>query len=352
MQKRKTMRKHMMWMVILFLSGLCGVSFAGEPRVGPGVRVVGNNEAFVRMFSTEGMVVRMMSLFSDRNDMALKKFPPVLEGCLYYEVPSGSACTYECLGAGELLAVAPVNGKKDHTDKLAAIGFSRVAGVEPFQLFGEAPENIFGVFSKQVKAGEKITAPALTVIAGFSVQRDSGDTGEPLYNGIRLPRSWPPRYSQELWRSDAPLPVPYLQNPPRLIPIDVGRQLFVDDFLVEETGLTREYHHPQKYEGNPILKPETPLEHSGVNGLAVAGPKSGGLWWNSEKQLFEFWYEAGWVSSIAYATSRDGLTWERPSLPLKPGTNQVLPDEVKPDSWTVVRDYRAVDPKENFNHAL
>ena len=32
---------------------------------------------------------------------------------------------------------------------------------------------------------------------------------------------------------------PYLVSPPAVIPIDVGRQLFVDDFLIEQTTLTR-----------------------------------------------------------------------------------------------------------------
>ena len=148
------------------------------------------------------------------------------------------------------------------------------------------------------------------------------------------------------------MPVPHLEHPPDLIPIDVGRQLFVDDFLLAESTCEREFHLPRKFEGNPVLQPETEIEKSGLNNLAVAGPKSGGLWWNPEKQLFELWYEAGWVSTIAYASSRDGVHWARPDLPLRPGTNQVLPTEVKPDSWTVVRDYRATDPRKAFKMFL
>jgi hypothetical protein len=44
-----------------------------------------------------------------------------------------------------------------------------------------------------------------------------------LYNGIALPDVWPPKVA-ELTRE--PLaPPPYLQAPPAVIPIDVGRQL-------------------------------------------------------------------------------------------------------------------------------
>lgn len=47
-----------------------------------------------------------------------------------------------------------------------------------------------------------------------------------------------------------------------MIPIDVGRQLFVDDFLIEKTDLKRKFHQPVKYRNNPILKPETNVERN------------------------------------------------------------------------------------------
>jgi hypothetical protein len=45
--------------------------------------------------------------------------------------------------------------------------------------------------------------------------------GELLYNGIRLPAEWPPKWKYTL----EPMPLPYLDKPPAVIPIDVGRQL-------------------------------------------------------------------------------------------------------------------------------
>jgi hypothetical protein len=62
---------------------------------------------------------------------------------------------------------------------------------------------------------------------------------EVLYNGIRLQSPWPP-FRRQLER-ELEFP-PYLQKPPAVIPIDVGRQLFVDDFLIEESNLDRSYH--------------------------------------------------------------------------------------------------------------
>ena len=308
------------------------------------VRVISEQPSRVGMFSSDSTLKKSMFLFTDRGFKAVERFPSLLDNMLFYELAIKESHTYECIASGDILALSPANPKVDRTAALTKLGFALVPDIKPFQLFGENPGDVVGVFSKHLTAGERFTPPVWTVIAGFSVPQ-APRQGELLYNGIRLPREWPPRID---WTTNTPMRVPYLEAPPKLISIDVGRQLFVDDFLIEQSDLTREYHHPVKYEKNPVLKPETVIEHSGVNGLAVAGPKSGGLWWNPEKKLFELWYEAGWVSTIAYATSRDGLTWERPNLPLKAGTNQILPDTVKPDSWTVVRDYRTTDPKQAY----
>ena len=81
---------------------------------------------------------------------------------------------------------------------------------------------------------------------------------EILYNGIRLPEEWPPRNVCDTTLS--PISAPYLENPPTVIYIDKGRQLFVDDFLIENTNLKRDFHNPRLYEDNPVLKPETQLE--------------------------------------------------------------------------------------------
>lgn len=173
----------------------------------------------------------------------------------------------------------------------------------------------------------------------------SENQGERLYNGIVLPKEWPPRNIDP--NDTAPMAVPYLESPPKVIPIDVGRQLFVDDFLIETSDLKRVFHMPNKYKGNPVLKPETELERN-PDGNSAAVPKSGGVWWDPEEKIFKMWYEAGWLQTICYATSKDGLTWDRPSLDINPGTNQVLPPDLVPDSWTVVPDWEAEDPQQRY----
>lgn len=124
-----------------------------------------------------------------------------------------------------------------------------------------------------------------------------------------------------------------------------GRQLFVDDCLIESTDLAREFHQPVKHAGNPVLAPTTDLETAGV--LPLAGPKSGGVWWDPRDRVFKMWYEAGWLGASAYATSADGIHWDRPALDIVPGTNRILPD-LQPDSSTVVLDHAAADPAERF----
>ena len=73
---------------------------------------------------------------------------------------------------------------------------------------------------------------------------------EKLYNNIILNDGFSNKMSDA---SD----VPYLKNPPEIIDVSVGRQLFVDDFLIEETDLKPQYHKAKKFEGNPILYPQT-----------------------------------------------------------------------------------------------
>lgn len=166
-----------------------------------------------------------------------------------------------------------------------------------------------------------------------------GNAPEVLYNGIVLPAVWPPKDLSP--NSREPMPVPYLEpeNIPAVIPVNVGRQLFVDDFLIESMdGLERRWYQARKYSGNPILKAETELELNAA-GNPGASAKDGGVYWDEKEAVFKMWYEAGWLNTMAYATSRDGLKWERPSLGVGK-LNQILPGYV-PNSSGVVVDYDA-----------
>lgn len=148
-------------------------------------------------------------------------------------------------------------------------------------------------------------------------------TSEVLHNGIILPAAWPPRDVAE--ESDDPIDVPYLANAPDVIPVDVGRQLFVDEFLIESTSLTRVVGKARIHPQSPLLVPET-AEELDFGNCPMAAPFNDGVWYDPDDQLFKMWYMPGWFHSVALATSGDGIHWERPSLDVVPGTNLVWPN--------------------------
>jgi hypothetical protein len=146
-----------------------------------------------------------------------------------------------------------------------------------------------------------------------------------------------------------PLPVPYLSSPPEVIDVSQGRQLFVDDYLldIQTTFMTRVFHKPVKDVGNPILFPQSPEElDPQFPPCAIA--KSGGVWFDDKDQLFKMWYMTGYLGYAALATSRDGIHWDRPKLDVVPGTNLILPKNVHPDSGSVIIDHEATDPNERY----
>ncbi|WP_460908802.1 hypothetical protein, partial [Spirosoma areae] len=121
------------------------------------------------------------------------------------------------------------------------------------------------------------------------------------------------------------MPVPYLKNPPAVIPIDVGRQLFVDDFLVENTTLKLRFHQAKKFEGNPVYKPQSADEVGGPDGKrSVVYTGHGGVFFDWKVGLFKMFYRAGWLGGLAMATSQDLVHWQRPDLGLA-GGNLLLP---------------------------
>jgi len=146
------------------------------------------------------------------------------------------------------------------------------------------------------------------------VNKATGTKPERLYNGIELPLPWPPRHGDP--KSTEPMPVPYLEHPPKVIPVDVGRQLFVDDFLIEKTNLKRTYHHAEKYADNPVFKAETPRElgpstegERGEQATVFLG--QGGVFYDPTEKLFKMFYIAGWRGPLSLATSSDMTTWKR-----------------------------------------
>ena len=188
------------------------------------------------------------------------------------------------------------------------------------------------------------------------------DGGRTLYNGITLPKVWPPQIDPA---DPNPIRAPYLEraNIPAVIPIDLGRQLFVDDFLIESTnGVVRTVPKPVKYAGNPVFWPETRAELALDTTLgdrpypekearfyeetykrapACAMP-GGAIWWVPTRKRFRIWYLSGWSGRISLAESEDGIHWSRPATGPN-GDNILLPFQ-KADTFSVWPDYAAPDP--------
>ena len=134
----------------------------------------------------------------------------------------------------------------------------------------------------------------------------SDDKDNVLYNGIVLPDVWPPRTGDPF--SPAPMAVPYLDNPPEVIPIDVGRQLFVDNFLVEQTNLQRVFHQAKKYEGNPVIE--------------QAAFRQGGVFYDFNNRQFVAVHRrepaGGGRNPLTFVVSNNLTDWKEISTPFSP----------------------------------
>ena len=150
------------------------------------------------------------------------------------------------------------------------------------------------------------------------------------------------------------MPVPYLDSKPTVIPINTGRQLFVDNFLVKETNLESVYHTPNYYAGNPVLEPDKEWEKT-IQGALYAAPFSDGIWYDDKDGKYKMWYlaGAGYIHKdekqtfyTCYAESTDGKHWEKVNQDIVPGTNIV--DTCNRDAATVWLDREEKDPSKRW----
>ncbi|MBH06466.1 MAG: hypothetical protein CMJ20_09110 [Phycisphaeraceae bacterium] len=148
-----------------------------------------------------------------------------------------------------------------------------------------------------------------------------GNPGEPTARGsgfwdvVRLGR--PLRRGKSVAPPESPIknvgiPAP---RPPRTISVNSEKQLFIDNWAVEEQqNINRTFHRPTKHPDNPIIKADRPWEHA----LYLLG--------GVEKQrngTHRIWYHAADPTpgnrknaATCMATSPDGIHWDKPSLGL------------------------------------
>lgn len=182
---------------------------------------------------------------------------------------------------------------------------------------------------------------------------NSTEVSKILYNGIELPEIWPPRYSEPAEPQD--MLVPYLDIFPDIIKINEGRQLFIDNFLIEKTDLIRNFHYPKYSSENPVLKVDKPWEYT-QEGYPYAAPFSDGVWYDEIDKKYKMWYSTGggeynkkvkrFYAVTAYAESEDGIHWKKPELDVVKGTNLV--DIRTRDSNTIWLDKEEKDPMKRY----
>lgn len=323
----------------------------------------------VRLTATNSMSATTMNvgekIFIDRTYVWSNAMPDFFKNT---EFCYGSILgdTYTIREGGVIYALTPdetVSGAASQEATLRNYGFKAVEGMS-FQSFGANAVDKVKVYVKQVLKGEvyNIGKWAVIVADDFIVESSNyvanweNNNGEVLYNGITLPQEWPPVSIDKFGNGE--MPVPYLDSKPEVININTGRQLFVDDFLIEETTLKRSWHKAEKYDGNPVMKPETAQElgrkkSNGTSFAPMAAPFSGGVWYDSADNLFKMWYCAGWFDGTALATSKDGINWERAEYDVQSGTNLVIPlRNAQRDSAAVIMDPYTNDPTQKYKMFL
>jgi hypothetical protein len=83
------------------------------------------------------------------------------------------------------------------------------------------------------------------------------------------------------------------------------KQLFLDNYVLANLeNVNRRLHQPQKY--GPVIRPDQPWEGGSIQ--VRMGPS-----WNPQEKLWMLFYCCGG----GYATSRDGIHWEKPVLGLQ-----------------------------------
>jgi hypothetical protein len=147
-------------------------------------------------------------------------------------------------------------------------------------------------------------------------------------------------------------------------PIELGtqRQLFLDDRVVASLAGARRAMGAVTRHG-PVLRPETAAGEVAIQSRTA--PQ-----WNAEASLWEWWYWGNhscapygpWAStSIAlckYATSQDGLNWQRPALGLhRHGDSCAANICMDPEAghralYHCMRDGRTADPAERYKGML
>jgi hypothetical protein len=121
---------------------------------------------------------------------------------------------------------------------------------------------------------------------------------------------------------------PQAQRPNSDIILLDGKQLFIDDYIIDEmAGLTKVLNRPVKHPDNPLAVPDLRWEEHGfyANGTVL---------YDEQDDLFKIWIHlwkhageelAATKGLYGYLTSKDGVVWDKPIINKTEQTNRVLP---------------------------
>jgi len=111
-----------------------------------------------------------------------------------------------------------------------------------------------------------------------------------------------------------------------------NRQLFIDDYVIDElAGARQVLQQLVKHPENPIIRRDRPGEQEPTSSFAY-----GAVLHDPRDGLFKMWYQI-WqerqptIGLLGYATSTDGVHWEKPVIDAESGTNIVQFDP--PQAW-------------------
>jgi hypothetical protein len=123
-----------------------------------------------------------------------------------------------------------------------------------------------------------------------------------------------------------------------------GKQLFIDDYIIEELkGTEKILNQPVKHPRNPLIVSDKPWDKNGFNRGAVL--------YDDEEHIYKMWYigyspdRRGQI--LCYAISRDGIKWQKPIINAKDGNNTVdVP--VASNPHCVFKDPVETDPRRRY----
>lgn len=122
------------------------------------------------------------------------------------------------------------------------------------------------------------------------------------------------------------------------------KQLFVDSVMIRsKQGITRVIHPAKKLE-HPVLNAEMPWEVRTKDGVVDKRVNIYGTVLRDEKsRSFRMWYAD--PGSVLYATSADGIHWEKPLLNVAGATNET---DLRLHSPSIIEDKFETDPKKRY----